>query len=181
MGDEVPEVLTKEEAAAFLRCSESTVQRLTREGALTPYRIGQRPRYPVAMLRRFAATHRLDTEPAIDMAKAPYTGPEVVTVAQACAVLGCDRRTLYTAIEQGQIAAIRLGRTIRIPKAEIERLARSRKGGVAADPAHDEIAALLALAERLQKDVRRLHDDIGRLVAALKRLEARATGDDAVG
>jgi excisionase family DNA binding protein len=48
-----PEVLTKAEAARYLRCSESTVQRLTRNGLLTPYRIGQRPRYPRAMLERF--------------------------------------------------------------------------------------------------------------------------------
>lgn len=52
---DLPEVLTKEEAAAFLRCSPQKVQRLTRDGYLTPYRIGQRPRYPLRMLREFIA------------------------------------------------------------------------------------------------------------------------------
>ncbi len=46
-------MLTKGEAAEYLRCSGATVQRFTREGLLKPYRIGQKPRYPLAMLQRF--------------------------------------------------------------------------------------------------------------------------------
>lgn len=53
--NDLPDVLTKVEAANYLRCSAATVQRLTREGLLTPYRLGQRPRYPLAMLKRFVA------------------------------------------------------------------------------------------------------------------------------
>ena len=50
-----PAVLTKKEAADYLRCSIATIQRYTRDGLLSPYRIGQRPRYPLAMLDRFIA------------------------------------------------------------------------------------------------------------------------------
>lgn len=50
---EWPEVLTQAEAAEFLRCSQQTVHRLTMAGALRPYRIGLRPRYPLEMLRRY--------------------------------------------------------------------------------------------------------------------------------
>ena len=50
---EWPDVLTKQQAAEYLQCSGATIQRLTKAGRLRPYRLGQRPRYPLAMLQRF--------------------------------------------------------------------------------------------------------------------------------
>jgi excisionase family DNA binding protein len=42
--------------------------------------------------------------------------PEVLTVREAAAVLRVGRNQLYQAVERGQLRAVRIGRSIRIPK-----------------------------------------------------------------
>jgi excisionase family DNA binding protein len=42
--------------------------------------------------------------------------PEVLTVREAAAVLRIGRNQLYQAVERGQLRAVRIGRSIRIPK-----------------------------------------------------------------
>jgi excisionase family DNA binding protein len=44
------------------------------------------------------------------------TLPEVLTVSEAAAVLRVGRNQLYQAVARGQLGAVRIGRSIRIPK-----------------------------------------------------------------
>ena len=44
------------------------------------------------------------------------TLPEVLTVCEAAAILRVGRNQLYQAVARGQLGAVRIGRSIRIPK-----------------------------------------------------------------
>jgi excisionase family DNA binding protein len=44
------------------------------------------------------------------------TLPEVLTVREAAAILRVGRNQLYQAITRGELGAVRIGRSIRIPK-----------------------------------------------------------------
>jgi excisionase family DNA binding protein len=44
------------------------------------------------------------------------TLPEVLTVSEAAAILRVGRNQLYQAVTRGELNAIRIGRSIRIPK-----------------------------------------------------------------
>jgi excisionase family DNA binding protein len=44
------------------------------------------------------------------------TLPEVLTVSEAAAILRVGRNQLYQAVARGELAAVRIGRSIRIPK-----------------------------------------------------------------
>jgi excisionase family DNA binding protein len=44
------------------------------------------------------------------------TLPEVLTVSEAAAILRVGRNQLYQAVGRGELRAIRIGRSIRIPK-----------------------------------------------------------------
>jgi excisionase family DNA binding protein len=44
------------------------------------------------------------------------TLPEVLTVREAAAILRVGRNQLYQAIARGELGAVRIGRSIRIPK-----------------------------------------------------------------
>lgn len=62
------------------------------------------------------------------MGKTPYSrSPAVVSVMRAAEILAVDRETIYRSIELGQIRAVRLGRILRIPVAEIERLTAAQQ------------------------------------------------------
>ena len=50
-------------------------------------------------------------------------GPLVLRVTEAAALLGLSRSTLYQLIGSGRVRVVRLGRTVRIPRQELERLA----------------------------------------------------------
>jgi excisionase family DNA binding protein len=50
------------------------------------------------------------------MASALATLPEVLTVREAAAILRVGRNQLYQAVARGELGAIRIGRTVRIPK-----------------------------------------------------------------
>ena len=55
------------------------------------------------------------------------TLPEVLTVREAAAILRVGRNQLYQAIARGELAAVRIGRSIRIPKqALLDLLAEAR-------------------------------------------------------
>ena len=43
-------------------------------------------------------------------------GPEVLTVREVAAILRVGRNQLYQAVSRGQLGAIRIGRSIRIPR-----------------------------------------------------------------
>ncbi|SRR6266536_4188228 len=49
-------------------------------------------------------------------ARALATLPEVLTAREAAAILRVGRNQLYQAVARGQLPAVRIGRTIRIPK-----------------------------------------------------------------
>jgi excisionase family DNA binding protein len=44
------------------------------------------------------------------------TLPEVLTAREAAAILRVGRNQLYQAVSRGELAAVRIGRSIRIPK-----------------------------------------------------------------
>ena len=48
--------------------------------------------------------------------------PEVLTVAEAAKLLRRGRNQLYEDIRRGEVPALRLGRSLRIPKAALARL-----------------------------------------------------------
>lgn len=51
-------------------------------------------------------------------------GDYLVTVKQAAEIFSVTKRTIFRWIESGQIKAIKIGGTVRIPDEEIERLKR---------------------------------------------------------
>lgn len=48
----------------------------------------------------------------------------MVSVKQAAEIFSVTKRTIFRWIENGQIKAIKIGRTVRIPDEEIDRLKR---------------------------------------------------------
>ena len=54
---------------------------------------------------------------------APPTGPLLLSVAQAAELLGVSRSTPYQLVAAGRVPVVRLGRTVRVPRREVERLA----------------------------------------------------------
>ena len=50
-------------------------------------------------------------------------GPLLLRVAEAAEVLAISRSSLYQLMSAGEVRTVRLGRTVRIPRRELERLA----------------------------------------------------------
>jgi excisionase family DNA binding protein len=46
------------------------------------------------------------------------------TIAEGCSILKIGRTHFYSAIQRGEVRVIKLGRSVRIPRSEIERIAR---------------------------------------------------------
>jgi len=51
----------------------------------------------------------------------PAAEPAVLTVSEAAAIARCGRNQMYAAIRRGGIYAARIGRSLRIPRVELER------------------------------------------------------------
>lgn len=51
--------------------------------------------------------------------------PDLLTAGEVAAVLGKGRNWPYDAVQSGDLRAIRIGRSFRIPKGEVERYVRS--------------------------------------------------------
>lgn len=64
------------------------------------------------------------------MTKLPPRSKPHWTVTELAAFIGRDRKTIYAAIERGQIKTVQLGRLKLITNAEVERLV-----GIAPEPA----------------------------------------------
>jgi excisionase family DNA binding protein len=79
------------------------------------------------------ATHpRSWRPPAVWLALARL--PEVLTVREATAILRVGRNQLYQAIARGELGAVRIGRSIRIPKqALLDLLAAASLGPASGD------------------------------------------------
>ena len=56
------------------------------------------------------------------------SAPLLSTVEEGAAVLGCGRTAIYGAIQRGEVRVVKLGRSTRIPRSEIERIAREGFG-----------------------------------------------------
>jgi excisionase family DNA binding protein len=69
-----------------------------------------------------SADARIDPAGTRPMTLASF--PEVLTVREAAKVLRVGRNQLYQAVERGQLRAIRIGRSIRIPKQALQDLLR---------------------------------------------------------
>lgn len=52
---------------------------------------------------------------------------DMLTVPETAAVLGIGVRQTYGAVKAGEIVAVRLGRSIRVPRAVVERLLRGEE------------------------------------------------------
>jgi excisionase family DNA binding protein len=59
---------------------------------------------------------RRPVDPVSTLASALATLPEVLTAREAAAILRVGRNQLYQAIARGELGAVRIGRSIRIPK-----------------------------------------------------------------
>jgi excisionase family DNA binding protein len=65
---------------------------------------------------------------------APATLPEVLTVRETAAILRVGRNQLYQAVGRGELGAVRIGRSIRIPKhALLELLASANPSTASGD------------------------------------------------
>ena len=49
--------------------------------------------------------------------------PLLLSVTRAAALLGVSRSTLYQLVSSGRVSVVRLGRAVRVPRRELERLA----------------------------------------------------------
>jgi excisionase family DNA binding protein len=76
----------------------------------THSRSGRPPPHPAAPLAHRAA------RPGRLLHHALATLPEVLTAREASAILRVGRNQLYQAIGRGELGAVRIGRSIRIPK-----------------------------------------------------------------
>ncbi len=56
------------------------------------------------------------------------TAPLLSTVEEGASALGIGRTALYGAIQRGDCRVVKLGRSTRIPRSEIERIAREGFG-----------------------------------------------------
>jgi excisionase family DNA binding protein len=80
-------------------------------------------------------------EPAVTGEQAPLSDPlarlpEMLTVKEVAAILRVGRNQLYGAVARGEVRAVRIGRTIRIPKTALLDLltALAAKPGATASP-----------------------------------------------
>ena len=56
-------------------------------------------------------------------AGASQAGPLLLRVTEAAELLGISRSSLYQLLATGRLKAVRLGRTVRIPRREVDRIA----------------------------------------------------------
>ena len=70
----------------------------------------------------------------------PARLPEVLTAREAAAILRVGRNQLYEAVARGEIPAVRIGRTIRIPTTALLELLAARPGTTAATARPDRLA-----------------------------------------
>jgi excisionase family DNA binding protein len=88
---------------------------------------------PNPAVRCPACGHALFTvdEPAWPVRAAPGPaapeGPLLLTVTRAAELLGVSRSTLYQLVAAGRVPVVRLGRAVRVPRRELERLAEPRR------------------------------------------------------
>jgi excisionase family DNA binding protein len=81
-----------------------------------------------------AASAGAPIDPAATSLVALAQLPEVLTVREAATLLRVGRNQLYQAVERGQLRAVRIGRSIRIPKqALLHLLAHGNPPGVSGD------------------------------------------------
>lgn len=57
--------------------------------------------------------------------------PDVLTVAEAARIARIGRNQMYLAVQRGEVFGVRIGRSIRIPKAELVRLLRAEDAPIA--------------------------------------------------
>ena len=57
------------------------------------------------------------------------TAPLLVTAAEAAATLGVGRTKLYELINRGELRPVHIGRSLRIPVAELERFVDALRAG----------------------------------------------------
>ena len=67
------------------------------------------------------------TQAAIDSADSATTGPLLVTVAQAAALLSVSRTTLYELLASGAIESIYIGRSRRVPVGALHDFVESQR------------------------------------------------------
>jgi excisionase family DNA binding protein len=61
--------------------------------------------------------------PAQAVAPAVPASPLLLTVTRAAELLGVSRSSLYQLVAAGRVPVVRLGRAVRVPRRELERLA----------------------------------------------------------
>jgi excisionase family DNA binding protein len=56
-----------------------------------------------------------------------YVSPPLLTISEAAKYLGVGRKEIYRLIEGGQIKAVKLGRSVQVPKDSLDRFRASGK------------------------------------------------------
>lgn len=90
--------------------------------------------------------------------------PRLLTKSEAAAQIGVSDRTIHRYIADGEVATVRVGRTVRIDPAELDRFLAEgpRASAPEPDPHRDHILALVAAAPPLTED------QVARISAVLK-------------
>jgi excisionase family DNA binding protein len=60
--------------------------------------------------------------------KVPFTLTQLLTIQQTAALLNVSSKTIHRLIGRGELAAVRVGRSIRLRSADLERLTRGAEG-----------------------------------------------------
>jgi excisionase family DNA binding protein len=77
--------------------------------------------------------------------------PDVLTAEEAAGFLQCSTWLVYDLVKKGQLAGLRLGRLVRIPKAELARFIgaeREEAGPAAGPPSNSRFPSVATLATK---------------------------------
>jgi len=108
-------LLTTPQAAQVLRLSRRTLGRLVATGDVPASRIGRNLAISTDALHAYLASIGAygDQPPALGQ---PLTDPRLCTPAEAAAVLGVSARSVHRRIQRGQLTAVKVGGSMRIPQ-----------------------------------------------------------------
>ena len=115
--------LTVAEAATIMRVSKMSVYRLVHSGELEAIRVGRSFRIPEQAVNLYLRESSPPTSPRRS-SPATSSGPHDVrflTVAEAATVMRVSKMSVYRLVHSGELEAIRVGRSFRIPEQAVNR------------------------------------------------------------
>lgn len=117
------------EAATIMQVSRMTVYRLISSGHLTHSRDNNVTLVPEEALHEYirdAHAVERDTHAAAAIAESQLrSSPIFMTVAETAVILQISKMTVYRRVHEGELPAVRVGRSFRIPRQAVEEELRS--------------------------------------------------------